>query len=96
MLEMALNKENQTNTNQLYHQANKREQERKKAEGMILASSEAEENTVKKKKPNKNLLKNEIYGLQDQYLYQLDQEYSFLHNEKKAKKFMILRSIKML
>jgi len=76
--------------------AKKAEAERKRDEGFILASSNDTNSTgfQKAKKPPK--LKNEVYELQDIYMQQLDEQYSYLHNEKKAKKFQIVRSIRLI
>ena len=69
MLESALNKDNSTSENQLRYLAKKAEAERKKEEGYILASSEE---TIYSKKKAKNF-KNEVFGLQDIYMQQLDE-----------------------
>ena len=63
MLESALNKDNATSESQLRYLAKKAENERKRDEGFILASSNDTHSTVfdKAKKPQK--LKNEVYEL---------------------------------
>tara|TARA_B110000285_G_C15070750_1_gene587778 strand:+ start:959 stop:1153 length:195 start_codon:yes stop_codon:yes gene_type:complete len=64
MLESALNKDNSTSESQLRYLAKKAENERKRDEGFILASSNDTHTTTftsKGKKPQK--LKNEVYEL---------------------------------